>query len=115
MSDAATQVEDLTQRTCKPCEGGIAPLTDEQAGDLLQKTPGWEVAEGRVTRAFEFKDHYQAMGFVNAVAWISHAENHHPDMEVGYNTCRVSYWTHAVGGLTENDFICAAKVSALLD
>jgi 4a-hydroxytetrahydrobiopterin dehydratase len=54
------------------------------------------------------------MAFVNAVAWIAHRENHHPDLEVGYNSCRVSYTTHAIGGLSENDFICAAKVEALL-
>ena len=114
MNDGSATVCDLAGRSCKPCEGGVPPLDDQEVRRLAEQTPGWEVIDGRVTRQFEFKDHYQTMGFVNAVAWVSHTENHHPDLEVGYNTCRVSYWTHAVDGLTENDFICAAKVGALI-
>jgi 4a-hydroxytetrahydrobiopterin dehydratase len=66
-----------------------------------------------IHRTFRFQSHYASIAFVNAVAWISHREDHHPDMAVGYNTVTVSYSTHSVGGLSENDFICAAKIDAL--
>lgn len=110
----ANDTSDLTSRTCKSCEGGTA-LTQPQARELLRQLPGWELAAnaGEITKTYKFKDYYETMAFVNATAWISHHENHHPDLEVGYNRCRVRYSTHAVGGLSENDFICAAKVDAL--
>jgi len=80
----------------------------------LQK---WELndASTRISRTFRFKDHYQSIAFVNAVAWISHQENHHPISEVGYNYCKVSYSTHAVDGLSGRDFISAAKLDALVE
>lgn len=105
---------DLARRKCKPCEGGVDPLTDSQVSGYLNGLPGWSRQGNAIARTFRFKDHHQVMAFVNAVAWISHAENHHPDLEVGYNTCTVRYTTHAIGGLSDNDFICAAKVQALL-
>ncbi|HFD80559.1 MAG TPA: 4a-hydroxytetrahydrobiopterin dehydratase [Gammaproteobacteria bacterium] len=76
----------------------------------------WEVDEqdSILRRDFRFENYYQTMAFVNAVAWIAHREDHHPDLEVGYNHCRVRYQTHSVGGLSENDFICAARVDALV-
>jgi 4a-hydroxytetrahydrobiopterin dehydratase len=67
-----------------------------------------------IRREFRFKNFYETMAFVNAVAWISHREDHHPDLELGYNRCVVHYSTHAISGLSENDFICAARVDALL-
>jgi len=105
---------DLRDRHCKPCEGGTPPLRETRIAELLGKLEGWEFSDGRITRLFQFKNWCQTMAFVNAVAWVAHRENHHPDLEVGYNRCRVSYVTHAIGGLSENDFICAAKVDALL-
>lgn len=105
---------DLASRHCTPCEGGTPPLPQEEVSRMLDRVEGWESAAGRIEREFSFKNYYQTMAFVNAVAWIAHRENHHPDMQVGYKTCRVSYTTHAIGGLSENDFICAAKVGALL-
>ncbi len=108
------QACDLTSKSCKPCEGGVPPLTREQASSLLRELDGWALHEATIDKTFEFKNYYQTMAFVNAVAWISHREDHHPDMAVGYNKCRVEYSTHAIGGLSENDFICAAKVDALL-
>ncbi len=108
------QACDLTSKSCKPCEGGVPPLTREQASSLLRELDGWALHEATLDKTFEFKNYYQTMAFVNAVAWISHREDHHPDMAVGYNKCRVEYSTHAIGGLSENDFICAAKVDALL-
>jgi len=103
----------LSDRRCKPCEGGVPPLTATAAAELLQTLDGWVLADNAIEKTFRFKDHHQTMAFVNAVAWISHREDHHPELTVGYADCRVRYWTHAVGGLSENDFICAAKVDRL--
>ncbi len=105
---------DLKTSHCKPCEGGTPPLQQEAIADYLSSLPGWVLAEGRISRKFEFKNYYQTLAFVNAVAWVAHTENHHPDMEVSYKNCIVHYSTHSIGGLSENDFICAAKVDALL-
>ena len=91
------------------------PLSAEQITQRLSTlADGWEYAGGKISKLYRFKDYYQTMAFVNATAWISHREDHHPDMEVGYNQCRVSYRTHDINGLSENDFICAAKIDALL-
>ena len=97
------------------CEGGVPALDANEASTLLRQVPEWSLAEdGRsIERTFRFRDYYRTMAFVNALAYVAHAEDHHPDLEVGYNRCKVVYSTHAVGGLTENDFICAAKIDAL--
>jgi 4a-hydroxytetrahydrobiopterin dehydratase len=89
----------------------------EQAGRLLEQVHAdWMLADDThsISRTFRFKNYYQTLAFVNALAWIAHGEDHHPELEVGYNRCLVRYSTHAVGGLSENDFICAAKIDALL-
>jgi 4a-hydroxytetrahydrobiopterin dehydratase len=91
----------------------MPPIGDQEAAELLKNLPGWEKADGAIHKAFKFKNFYETMAFVNAVAWIAHREDHHPDMEVGYNRCVIRYSTHAIGGLSENDFICAAKVQSL--
>lgn len=104
---------DLTNKQCKPCEGGVPPLSQDEAKNLLKQLDGWELHDDRIGKTFEFKNYYQVIAFVNAVAWMTHREDHHPDMTVGYNKCGVEYSTHAIGGLSENDFICAAKVEAL--
>jgi 4a-hydroxytetrahydrobiopterin dehydratase len=104
---------DLARSRCRPCEGGVAPLKPHEIDNLLKQLDGWALAGGRIVKTYAFKDHYQTMAFVNAAAWISHREDHHPDIQVGYNSCRVEYITHAIGGLSENDFICAAKLDAL--
>jgi len=104
---------DLTNKNCKPCEGGVPPLPLDEATTLLKQLDAWELNDKRISKTFTFKNYYQVMAFVNAVAWMTHREDHHPDMTVGYNQCRVEYSTHAIGGLSENDFICAAKVDAL--
>jgi 4a-hydroxytetrahydrobiopterin dehydratase len=109
-------VTDLTERHCKPCEGGIAPLSRERALELLRELdPSWALAaDGRgIRRELRFKDFYRTMSFVNALAHIANIEDHHPDLEVGYGYCRITYSTHSIGGLSENDFICAAKVDQL--
>lgn len=105
--------DDLTNKQCKPCEGGVPALTIDEANVLLKKIQGWELNDKLISKTYSFKNYYQTMAFVNAVAWISHREDHHPDMTVGYNKCVVNYTTHALNGLSENDFICAAKVDKL--
>lgn len=109
------EISDLATKKCKPCEGGVAPLKPDEVSRLLKQLDRWEHARGRIARTYAFTNYYQVMAFVNAVAWISHREDHHPDMNVGYNTCRVEYVTHAIGGLSDNDFICAAKVDRLFE
>jgi 4a-hydroxytetrahydrobiopterin dehydratase len=105
----------LRRRRCAPCEGGTAPLTDAQIQPLLPGVPGWALEGGAISKTYRFRDYHATMAFVNATAWISHREDHHPDLLVGYNQCKVTYMTHAIGGLSPNDFICAAKIDALLE
>jgi 4a-hydroxytetrahydrobiopterin dehydratase len=104
---------DLANKKCKPCEGGVSPLKPAEITALLGQLDGWQFCDGVITKTYEFRNHYQTMAFVNAAAWVSHREDHHPDMTVGYNKCKVDYSTHAINGLSENDFICAAKLDAL--
>ncbi|OGA40730.1 MAG: 4a-hydroxytetrahydrobiopterin dehydratase [Betaproteobacteria bacterium RIFCSPLOWO2_12_FULL_68_19] len=108
-------MSELARKKCKPCEGGVAPLDDAQARAMLKGLKGWILEGGKLVKVYPFTNYYQTMAFVNALAWISHREDHHPDLAVGYNKCRVEYSTHAIGGLSENDFICAAKCDALLE
>ncbi len=109
-------MSDLVSRRCVSCEGGIPKLSEEGILQLLTEVPGWLLVEegAALSRTFAFKDYWQTLAFVNAVSWIAHTEDHHPDMSVHYNRVVVRWNTHAVGGLTDNDFICAAKVTALL-
>ena len=106
---------DLAKRKCKNCEGGVSPLTADEVARLLKQLDGWALDNGMITKTYAFKNYYQTTAFVNATAWVSHREDHHPDIVLGYNQCRVSYVTHAINGLSENDFICAAKLDALFD
>lgn len=105
----------LTNKHCVPCEGGVPPLELKAIEDYLKSMPGWKLNDQKNTikKVWHFKNFYETMAFVNAIAWISHQENHHPDLEVGYNQCTAHYMTHAIQGLTDNDFICAAKVDQL--
>ncbi|KTC99390.1 4a-hydroxytetrahydrobiopterin dehydratase [Legionella erythra] len=109
---------DLQHKHCESCEGIGQALTAEQVKNLMpQLHQGWEVINNskEIKRSFSFADFYETMAFVNAIAWMANKENHHPDLEVGYNYCHVRFMTHALQGLSMNDFICAAKVDALLD
>jgi len=108
-------MNELARKKCVPCEGGVAPLTPEQVRPMLKGLHGWELEGKGIAKTFKFGDYYETMAFVNAAAWVSHREDHHPDMLVKWGECRVSYWTHAIGGLSENDFICAAKLDALFE
>lgn len=116
MPDVPSSKSELRAKHCTPCEGGVPPLTQEAAGNLLSNLTDWGLNDRgtEISRTFRFKNFYQTMAFVNALAWIAHQEDHHPDLEVGYSRCKVRYSTHAIGGLSENDFICAAKIDALL-
>lgn len=104
----------LLQRHCRP---GAAALAPDAAAGLLALLPEWQMQQGRLVRRFAFPDYYRTIAFVNALAWLSHTEDHHPELTVTYNTCTVHYHTHAAnagqGGLSDNDFICAARASAL--
>src|SRR5271154_2321298 len=111
--NAATITADLVSKKCKPCKAGTPTLSKERIGQLLAGLNGWELKGGQIARTYSFNNYYETMAFVNASAWISHREDHHPDMEVGYNKAAMRYSTHSAGGLTENDFICAAKVESL--
>jgi 4a-hydroxytetrahydrobiopterin dehydratase len=104
---------DLAKGKCKPCEGGIAPLDGAAVTEMLKRIEGWSLVGHAIVKTYHFKNYYETMAFVNAAAWISHREDHHPDLAVGFNKCTATYTTHAIGGLSENDFICAAKLDAL--
>ncbi len=108
--------DDLLTKRCLPCEGGVKPLSAQEAQKLLSQLKEWQLNADAtaIARNFQFKDFYHTMAFVNAIAWIANQENHHPDLEVGYNYCRVKFNTHAIQGLSENYFICAAKVDSLM-
>ena len=88
-------------------------MTEAQARERLKGLQEWDIEGGKLVKTFSFENYYQTLAFVNALAWISHRADHHPDLTVGYNRCRVEYVTHSAGGLTENDFACAAKCDAL--
>ena len=108
-------MNELARKKCIPCEGGVAPLDDSRIGPLLKGLAGWTREGKTIAKTYAFANYHETMAFVNATAWISHREDHHPDLAVGYNRCKVAYSTHAIDGLSENDFICAAKIDALFD
>jgi 4a-hydroxytetrahydrobiopterin dehydratase len=103
----------ISSLTSRRCEATLPKATEAEAADWARQIPEWKVEAAALTRQFDFKNYYQTMAFVNAVAWIAHGEDHHPDLTVKYNACVVTFSTHSVGGLSENDFICAAKVDLL--
>ena len=107
-------MSDLAQRHCQPLDGQ-PPMPADAASTHLARAPGWLLVDGAIEKQFRFADYARTLAFVNAVAWIAHREDHHPDLAFGYDRCTVRFNTHSVGGLSINDFICAAKVQALLD
>ena len=106
---------DLNKQHCIPCEGGAKPLSKEEAEAILAFTYGWTLVDDgkKISKDFVFADFKEAMVFVNKVAEISESEGHHPDIFVWWNKVTLVLWTHAVGGLTTNDFIIAAKINDL--
>ena len=105
----------LDQKKCKPCEGGAKPLAPDEAKKLAGEVPKWKLRkdEPRLWREFTFKDFVRAMKFVNKVAELAESEGHHPDIHIHWNLVKLVLWTHDIGGLSENDFIVAAKVDKL--
>ena len=109
----STESCNLTDKSCKPCEGGMTPMEQREIETMLQALPGWQHHKGQISKTYTFKNFHETMAFVNAVAEVAHKEDHHPNLEVSYKNCVIHYSTHAIGGLSENDFICAAKIDAL--
>ena len=104
---------DLAKKECVPCRGGVPPLSGERVDELLGELEGWRVEEGHhLTRTFKFKNFAEALAFVNRVGEIAEQQNHHPDLHLAWGKVRVEVWTHKISGLTESDFIFAAKVDA---
>lgn len=109
-------IDQLRNQSCQPRSGSGDALHRDDSDKLLALLPDWRADESRseIVRELAFDDFHKTMAFVNALAWIAHQQDHHPDLEVGYNRCRVRFSTHDVGGLSLNDFICAARTDALL-
>ncbi len=118
--------DEILKKKCVPCEGGTKPLNIVMIKGFLTRLPGWEYDPssapsgpsgqcGQIVKTFHFQNFHETMSFVNAVAYIANREDHHPDLEVGYRACKVKYHTHAINGMSENDFICAAKIDQLLE
>jgi 4a-hydroxytetrahydrobiopterin dehydratase len=109
-------MKELSEKKCAPCEGGVEPLRPAKVKLLAKQLhKDWKIAKDSrsLKRSLKFKDFYRTMSFVNAVAYIANSEDHHPDLGVGYDYCDVTYSTHSIGGLSVNDFICAAKLDRL--
>lgn len=104
----------LLEKKCRDIASGTPPLGAIEIEALLKMTPGWAHSGGVITKTFNFNNYHETIAFVNAVAGVVHAENHHPEMTVGYGQCRVAFNTHSIGGISINDFICAAKLGALV-
>ena len=108
----------LLDRKCEPCEGGVEPLDSDAANALMsQLHDDWSLIrdDTAIVREFKFAAFGRTMSFVNAVAFIATNEGHHPNVTFSYGFCTVEYWTHAIGGLSDNDFICAAKIDRLAE
>ena len=106
---------DLTKRHCVPCEGGMPPMNKEEAEKYLKRIKSWKFIGNKIEKELKFKNFKKAMEFVNKVAELAEDEGHHPDMLVySWNKVKITTYTHAIGGLSENDFILAAKIDKLL-
>jgi 4a-hydroxytetrahydrobiopterin dehydratase len=105
---------ELTAQHCQSLPKGSPALSDEEEQSLLPQVPGWDLKDKTIVRTYEFDSYWAGLGFVNAVAWIAQSENHHPDIVLLYKKVTVTFSTHSVGGLSLNDFICAAKANALV-
>jgi len=104
----------LTQKRCVPCEAGTPPLKETEVNELLKEITNWMLKNGHLYKKFKFKNFVEAMNFLNKVAELAEEENHHPDFSVHYNKVEFEIWTHAINGLSENDFILAAKINELV-
>ena len=104
----------LADKHCQAVAPGTPALEGNEISELIGSVHGWDAEDGALHKEFKFKNYYETIAFVNAIAYVANREDHHPDLEVGYNRCRVTFSTHSVGGLSENDFIMAAKIEKLL-
>ncbi len=106
---------DLLKKKCVPCEGGVDPIDRDSARVYLPDVPGWNLTEDakKIVKEYKFQDFIGAINFVERVADVAEMEDHHPDIHVYYSKVVLELWTHAIGGLSENDFIVAAKVDAI--
>lgn len=104
---------DLTQKTCKPCEGGVQPLKPEKVEKLLEQIPGWtRNSAGWLVKEYQFNNFQETMDFVKQIAKLAEQEGHHPNIYIhSWNQLRLELYTHAINGLSENDFIMAAKIN----
>ncbi|MBX3621207.1 MAG: 4a-hydroxytetrahydrobiopterin dehydratase [Rhizobacter sp.] len=102
----------LLHQRCQALSG--PPMGEHEIRDHLAQVSGWQLSQGAIEKTFSFKNFHETMAFVNALAWIAHTEDHHPDLAVSYSRCVVRFNTHSVGGVSVNDFICAAKADALV-
>ena len=103
----------LTQKKCVPCEEGSVPLNTDKINEFLKQIPAWTLKDGHLFKKSKFKNFAEAIKFVNSVAGIAEQEGHHPDFCVHYNKVEIEIWTHAINGLSENDFILAAKIDEI--
>ena len=101
---------DLTKKKCVPCEAGTPPLEEEKVNEFLKEIPEWALKDGHLYKKFKFKNFVEAIKFVNKIAEVAESEGHHPDFSVHYSKVEIEIWTHAIKGLSENDFILAAKI-----
>jgi 4a-hydroxytetrahydrobiopterin dehydratase len=110
-------LDNLKNKHCKPCEGGVCPLDEDTSTQQLNEIPGWHLSADKksITRTLKFKNFLETISFINAMAYLSEQQGHHPDFSAGYGYCEVRYTTHAIDGLSDNDFICAAKINELLE
>jgi 4a-hydroxytetrahydrobiopterin dehydratase len=108
-------MRELLEKRCVELKPGTPALLVTEITRYLAELPGWalEADARKIAKTYEFTNFHETMEFVNAMAWVIHREDHHPDLEVSYKRCRVVFWTHTVGGVSENDLICAAKIEFL--
>ena len=107
-------MSELATKECVPCKGGVPPLAGKELEALAQQVPKWKVVEGHhITRAFTFPDFKQALAFVNKVGYLAESQGHHPDILLSWGKAEITTWTHKINGLTESDFILAAKIDTL--
>ena len=105
---------DLASKTCVPCKGDVPALAGKELADLAKEVPGWKVVDGHhLKREFKFKNFVEALAFVNKVGGVAEQQGHHPDIALAWGKAEVTTWTHKINGLTESDFILAAKIDRL--
>ncbi|RMC37743.1 4a-hydroxytetrahydrobiopterin dehydratase [Paracoccus alkanivorans] len=107
---------DLASRNCEPCKGGVPPMPEDEARNMVAQLDGWNLSDdgSTIRRRFEFKGFAKAVEMANLGAWLGNKQGHHPDIRFGWGYCEIAFTTHEAGGLTENDFICAARLNALV-